>query len=308
MTKNKVATSSNYDACDETSIAQQRYKKECVVENVPDNLVLESVFKYQKVQPSYFYYKGSPKTAPNDNNCFKCATRLENVQSSRALEPEGFNKAGVDASQLSIQNKQLLKEVDALRKSNKALKAEKVLLNTSLQNLKQQFNFVVAQQESAQQHVSQLLRANSLTTQRLNFSEHKLEQYITAALEHENQVQDLSSQLAAVTRKYEAEIASLKLAPLIEKKHSNTLNMSAPNSLNTPACSIAKQAKQDTFELHSLKSEIVHQSSTIKNLLVAINCLFKDRSDSRNWQHAKLLLKQHRVNHLSSSNAGLLIG
>lgn len=306
--RSEVARSSTKKSCTKTAAPFLDFPDELLSEPVPENFVLQSVLKTPDVRYSHFNFASDAEKGHSDSSCHNCArTRVDSPQNNCVFGAEAENQTAHKIDQLTAQNNKLIKEIEKLRTSNRDLRTETVVLNSSLKNLKQQFNFVYSQLESTQQKAAHISQTNSALTQRLAFSEQKLEQYIASAFEQEDRVQELSSQLSAISRKYEAQKLNKKLA-LVEKSRGDSLNahIHAPDKTHQGSVDDRKR-KPDISEVPALKSQVESQNQLIAKLLTCLQCLFKDKWSAQNWQQAKLLLKQHANSFVLNRDVGMKV-
>jgi len=307
--RSKVATSSTKKSCGKTTAPFLNFPDELLLEPVPENFILQSVLKTPDVRYSHFNFTSDAEKGYSDNSCCNCAkTRVESPQNICVFETGSKNHSAQEVDQLTDQNKKLRYEIEKLRTSNRELRQETVLLNSSLNNLKQQFNFVYSQLESTQQKTAHMSHANNTLTQRLAFSEQKLEQYITSAFEQESLIQELTSQLADIARKYEAQKMNYRLKLIGKSQSGNLLKslISISDKLH-PSSVDEKKGKSDCSEMLNLKNQVENQNQLIVELLACLRCLFKDKWSAQNWQQAKLLLKQHANSFVLNRDAGMKV-
>lgn len=297
--KNIGPQKSKKERCGNDTTNFSTKQEEKVRNSVPNKVILESLKKIPDVVPSHFYYNPRPQTRKEtDNSCCTCLkTGMESSKNICNLELPQKTQNQLENQELIKANVKLTDEVSTLKKLNKALKEEKVHLKQSLNNLRQQFNFVIADYENLQKTVEQYKKAHSVITQRLAFSEQKLDKYVADSFEKENEIQDLVFKLSTITREYETKINHLKLQVLAKPQTDNLLNRSAQGSLQGLECSlIGQDSKGDTSETQRLKTRIKNQDRFLIEIMSGLQNLFKDRKNAEQWEKMRHLFKQH-TNH-----------
>lgn len=291
----KVARSSIRTNGGQTTVGSPICQNKSLMKSDPCHIILQSISNNPNVKSSHFFFNGISEKGFSDASACNCTkTQVDSPHKICFTGSTNQIQNVADVSQLSAANKRLNKEVESLQAQNKTLKEETVFLKRNLKNLKQQFNFVCSQQELTQNQITHLMAINSTLNQRLIFSDKKLDQYITAAFEQENQTQELTSQLASTTQKYQCQIAALQLKLKEASENAKILNNNCKNQKQVSQCpNVENQNDSDTFEIFKLRNKVETQSQLIAKLFASLKCLFKDRWSHCNWQKAKLLMEEH---------------